>query len=359
MKLWELRRQRLTGASREAGRDSHLNNFDGLRLFAALLVLFSHHFVFFGRAEPSPFGDSLGVVAVMMFFVMSGYLVTESWYRDPHLMRFAARRLLRLWPGLATAAVLIALASVAITTLPLSSYFGSATRNFILANAQFRTIYQLPGVFEVFPANPALSAVNGSWWTIPLEARCYVYLDVLGAIGLRHRLLSVGALGLVVLMYVKTLPGHVRANPFENISYFYIAFFMTGVCARQFISDLKRAIVPVMGIGAVCVLAALVSDQPRLAEWAVITPLTLLLGSRSTPVLRSAARFGDLSYGIYLYAYFVQQLTARLWPTSFVASLLIAATVTTIVAWCSWHAVEAPALQLKRPLRRWFPDGAA
>lgn len=338
-----------------------LNNFDGLRLFAALLVLFSHQFVFLGMSEPAPAGDSLGMVAVMMFFVMSGYLVSESWYRDPHLMRFASRRLLRIWPALAAAAVAIALVSAAITVLPLHDYFGSATRKFVLANFKFETIYRLPGVFDTVPANPSLSAVNGSWWTIPVEARCYAYVAVLGAIGMRRRLLSVVVLGLVTLMYVKTLPGHSKADAFANVSFFYIAFFMTGVCARQYIEEIRRHRLALMGAVAIVIVAAIAFDQPRLGEWAVIAPLTLVAGSASTPIVRSASRFGDLSYGIYLYAYFLQQLTVRLWPgsPSFGATTIIATLATVTVAWCSWHAVEAPSLRLKHRLRRWFPDALA
>ncbi|MEP6899303.1 MAG: acyltransferase [Rhodanobacter sp.] len=335
------------------------NNFDGLRLFAALLVLFSHQFVFLGRPEPAPAGDSLGVIAVMMFFVVSGYLVAESWYRDPHLMRFALRRMLRIWPALAIATVVLVLAATAVTTLPLHDYFGSATRKFLIANTQFRTTYRLPGVFDVIPANASLSAVNGSWWTIPVEAKCYVYLAILGAIGLRRRLLSVAAMAIVVVMYVKTLPGHSRADAFDNISFFYIACFMTGLCVRQYRDALRRTAIPLACAFVVCIAASFVFDQPRLGEWAVIAPLTLLVGVRSTTVLRSAGRYGDLSYGIYLYAYFVQQLTVRYWPgtTPPLLGTLAAATIATmLLAWCSWHLVEAPALRLKRHLRRWFPD---
>jgi peptidoglycan/LPS O-acetylase OafA/YrhL len=256
--------------------------------------------------------------------------------------------------------VAIALASAAITTLPLHDYFGRATIQFIVANVKFHTTYQLPGVFAAHPGNPSLSAVNGSWWTIPVEARCYVYLAILGLLGLRRRWLSLLALGLVLVMYVKTLPGHSQADAFNNLSYFYIAFFMTGVCARQYLAELRRARLPMLCAGAGCIAAALAWGQPRLAEWALIAPLTLLAGSGDTPVLRSAGRFGDFSYGIYLYAYFLQQLTVELWPgqPSFVGSAVVAALATLGVAWCSWHAVEAPALRLKRRLRAWFPDTA-
>lgn len=336
----------------------HINNFDGLRLVAAVMVLCSHQFVLLGLPEPSPLGDSLGAIAVMMFFAMSGFLVTQSWYHDPHLMRFALRRLLRLWPALIVATLVIALIGATLTSLPPQAYFGHDLRRFITANSQFRPLYTLPGVFPTAPPNLVLSAVNGSWWTIPLEARCYVYLAVLGAIGLRHRLLSLLALGLVVLMYVKTLPGHSRADSLENLSYFYIAFFLGGVCARQYLDALRRHARLTLGAVVGCVWLATVLALPRLAEWAVMVPATLWLGSASTPGLRRAARYDDLSYGIYIYAYFVQQLSVRVWPANsdYGLTVLAALVGSTALAWCSWHAVEAPALRLKRLLRQAFPD---
>lgn len=336
------------------------NNFDSVRLFAALLVLCSHHFFFLGRAQPAPTGNTLGEMAVMMFFVISGYLVSESWYRDPHIVRFILRRLLRLWPALAVATLAITLVSALITTLPMHAYFGHGTQHFIARNLQLRTVYQLPGVFGAHPGSP-MSAVNGSWWTIPLEMKCYLYLAGLGLIGLRRRWLSLAALGIVAMMYFKTLPGHPHADAYHHLAALYMGFFMTGVCALQFGRELSRFRVPGTAIALVAFVAAIATGQRELAQWLAIAPLTLIIGSLSTPGLRSAARFGDLSYGIYLYAYFVQQVIIRLWPgtPTFAGSLLVSVAVTSALAWCSWHAVEAPALGLKRRLRRWFPDQAA
>lgn len=348
-------------SSRPLPSGDHGNNFDGLRLVAALLVLISHQFVLLGMHEDTlAEGMTLGSVAVAMFFVMSGYLIAESWYHDPHIMRFAMRRLLRIWPALIAATVVIAIAGAAVTSLPLHEYFGRDTRRFITFNTQLRPSYTLPGVFATNPYNPILSAVNGSWWTIPLEAKCYAYVAVLGALGLRRRVISLVALAIIAVMYAKTLPGHPRDNAFDNLCYFYTAFFLGGVSARQFAAEIDRHRRVIAAIVAACVLASIGLHHARLAEWALLVPTTLWLGKRSTPGLRSAGRFGDLSYGAYLYAYFVQQLIVRMWPTvpTFAATAGVAAVVTLLVAWCSWHAVEAPALSLKRHLRQWFPDSA-
>jgi peptidoglycan/LPS O-acetylase OafA/YrhL len=349
-----------TGTHEGVRASSHLaNNFDAIRLFAALLVLVSHQFFLLGRSQPSPTGNTLGELAVMIFFAISGYLVSESWYRDPHLVRFLMRRLLRLWPALAVATLAIVLAGAAVTRLPLYEYLGKETWHFIAHNLQLRVAYLLPGVFDG-PGGKAMSAVNGSWWTIALEAKCYLYLAVLGLIGLRRRWCSVLVLAAVVHLYVQALPGHPQSDPIGSLKLLYTGFFMTGVCARQFREELFRHRVPALAIGLALFALCLSTGQRGLAQWIVLAPLTLVAGSWSTPGLRQAGRWGDLSYGIYLYAYFVQQLTVRLWPGTpgLVGSTLVAMGGTVTVAWCSWNLVEAPALALKRQLRRWFPDQA-
>lgn len=330
---------------------AHTNNFDAIRLTAALLVLCSHQLFFLRRPQPTISGHTLGEIAVMMFFVISGYLVTESWHRDPHLVRFLLRRFLRIWPALAVATVVIALVSAVVTALPLRDYFGRAFWHFIAHNLQFKVVFTLPGVFA-HGTSAALSAVNGSWWTIPVEARCYLYLAVLGLIGLRRRWVSVLALGVVGVLYCLSLPGYPKANPAHNLKFLYIGFFMAGVCAHQFMAEILRYRLVWLCVGAALFVAAWAIGQHDLELWIVIAPLVLIVGSLSTPWVHDAGRFGDLSYGIYVYAYFVQQLSVHYWPgTSLAGSLAFAVVVTAVLAWCSWHAVEAPALGLKRYLR--------
>lgn len=335
------------------------NNFDAIRLVAALLVMVSHQMFFAKRAESFIEGRTLGTIAVLVFFLISGYLVAESWYRDPHIARFAARRILRIWPALAVATLVIARAGVALTTLPAHQYFGHAWWRFVGNNLRLHITYQLPEVFTRSPS-PAMRAVNGSWWSIPLETKCYLYLAILGLIGLRRRWLSVFALVAVALLYVGTLPGHPHAQPLHNIEWLCTAFFFSGMCARQFRADLARFRFLIFWLGAAMFLAALFLGLHDLVLWVVLTPLVLMFGSVSTPGVRSAGRFGDLSYGTYIYAYLIQQLSVRYWPGghALVASILVAMLATLALAWGSWHAVEAPALRLKRHLRHWVPDGA-
>jgi peptidoglycan/LPS O-acetylase OafA/YrhL len=93
--------------------------------------------------------------------------------------------------------------------------------------------------------------------------------------------------------------------------------------------------------------------------------VVVTLGSMSSPVLSRFGRFGDLSYGLYIYAFPIQQTiihsSHNTQPLS--VNLIASAAAITVAAWFSWHLIEQPAMGLKRfmgkrdaPSRR--PDAA-
>ena len=163
------------------------NNFDFVRLVAASMVLYSHHFILAGRPEePKVFGIiSFGHLAVVMFFSLSGYLVTQSWQSDPHIFRFAMRRILRIWPALAAAVIFCALIlGPLVTSSPLIDYFENGGTWSYFKNLIIPRAFHLPGVFE---NNPYPLSVNGSLWTIPIEVLCYMVLGAAGFLGLMKK----------------------------------------------------------------------------------------------------------------------------------------------------------------------------
>ena len=79
----------------------------------------------------------------------------------------------------------------------------------------------------------------------------------------------------------------------------------------------------------------------------------LAVGLASTPYVRRASRYGDLSYGLYLWAFPVQQLVIDLWGVQRMSvNLLIVTAITAALALVSWHVVEHPSLKLKDRLVR-------
>ena len=178
------------------------NNFDFLRLAMAVGVLVSHQYSVAGVQPPSIQGlFYLGTSVVLGFFAISGYLVMGSWSNDPNIFRFAARRFLRMFPGLLVMTLLVVLVLGAlVTTEPLPEYFSSPTTWRYFSVLRFWSFEEnLPGVFV---DNPGGRSVNASLWSIPIEVRCYIALMFAGALTLlrEKRLLPAAILSYCVAL---------------------------------------------------------------------------------------------------------------------------------------------------------------
>jgi peptidoglycan/LPS O-acetylase OafA/YrhL len=338
----------LDGASR--------NNFDGVRLLGAIFVLLSHQFALSGRAEPLIIGQhSFGNLGVLMFFSISGFLVMQSWQRDPHLPRFMARRLLRIWPALAVVTLLTAfvLGPLVSQSGPLQ-YFRSAEYQQYLHELYF-------GLSRgaLFPANPFVSS-NGSLWTIPIEVWCYLGLGVAGAVGLtRHRAVLPLLLASSVIYFLFFFGGQKASaayasepHLFPNLAawLYFAALFFLGATINTYRSTLigthnKLAIALAVTFGFIAAFFVEYST----ALFFMVPIVTISIAVRSWPVVKNAGDYGDLSYGIYLYAWPVQQVvvlalgkTAPYWLLG-ICSLTLA----TALAYASWHLVEKRALLMK------------
>jgi peptidoglycan/LPS O-acetylase OafA/YrhL len=294
-----------------AAMKGRANNFDGLRLIGALLVVFSHQFAVSGRWEPRFLGGhSFGNLGVLIFFSISGYLVAASWRSDPNLWRYLSRRFLRMAPGLA---VCMSIVYAVVSWLGLLG----------------------------FPDNP-MHMLNGPLWTIPLEVYCYLVLAALGLVMSRPALPLL--LVMVVLLYL---------NPSAPTSFYHFGlFFGLGAVLHQYPGLLRGKPMALLALWGVFVI--LWGDKTLMGLAMIVPPLTIWVGTRSWPVLRDSGRFGDLSYGIYIYAWPVQQIGVAMLgaDTSWWALIAITLAATLPIAWASWRYVEEPCLRFKPSARR-------
>src|SRR5664280_330160 len=127
------------------------NNLVIIRILAVIMVLYSHSFILSGSAEPSPpfFNGGYGPIGLNIFFVISGFLITQSYLRTPNPARFIWSRALRILPGLFCVVTLCAFVlGPLVTTLPLDSYFTNLqTYAYLLLITIFIGHNTLPGVF--------------------------------------------------------------------------------------------------------------------------------------------------------------------------------------------------------------------
>ena len=338
------------------------NNFDALRLLAAMLVLFSHSYPLTGTG-PDPVlwltagHTDGGAAAVAAFFVISGFLVTRSVLtRTP--ADYLRSRLLRILPALAVAAfVQTFVIGLCFTTLPWRSYLQMAGTWDGLRNALVFDIRNtLPGVFA---ANPYRDVVNGSLWTLPVECAFYLLLPLLALLRVLRPGVVVGAVALVM---AALFPGaawfHLSwaaQGPFvlwdvplyPGLS--CLAFFLMGAALW-----VHRATVPVSGgLAACCVLALYASRNSVSAGFAfhIVFPYLVLYLALVRPVgERVLRRVGDVSYGAYVYAFPVQQAVIASYgrPIGAIHLAVVAAPIVLACAALSYHLVERPALRLKR-----------
>ena len=327
------------------------NNFDAVRIIAALTVLAVHQHALMGQAEPDiPHVATWGLVAVWTFFVISGYLVSQSWSQDPHLWRFCQRRVLRIWPALTIVVIIcVLLIGPWMTRLPSRGYWSDEATWGYFRNLWMESRFHLPGVFDKAPGN---TSVNGSLWTIPFEVLCYLALAVMGCLGaLRHPICLLACAIAYGSWYVSL--GLPDVSGLIDHGRELGLYFLSGVglySLRALWQPRRWTLVAAAWLIGV----ALWSVQLRHVALAFALPITVLaIGTRSWPVVRRAGRFGDPSYGLYLYAFPIQQLivyfTYPRW--SYGASVALAILLTSIAAYLSWHGLEKQALRLK-PRRR-------
>ena len=152
-------------------------NFDIMRLVAALLVVVSHTFPLAGQAPLRIMGvEDLGALGVSVFFVISGYLVSASYERDPKAYLF--KRILRIEPGLIASLVVTVGLLALVTTAPAAEYWPAAAMYVVRNALLYPAVYALPGVFQDVPFT---GVVNGVLWTLRLEFTFYVVLMLIRA----------------------------------------------------------------------------------------------------------------------------------------------------------------------------------
>jgi peptidoglycan/LPS O-acetylase OafA/YrhL len=332
------------------------NNFDVLRLVAATLVLVSHCFPLTGHEEPfgALTGVTLGVVGVVMFFSMSGFLIAKSWIDEPDSGRYFRKRALRLLPALVVAVAFTTLVlGPLFTSLPLSDYLTDPETWFYLIRASLLVTVAggLPGVYEdnVFP-----DAVNGSLWTLPLEAGCYVMVAVLGVVGLLQRRAVLVAAAVAMLLAVTPLSPvstSVSVTGGGNVTAVLelVAAFLVGALLYSLRARLRLTWLVPAALGLVWLLSW-TTKWSALTTVLVLSTTVLVFAFRTPASLRRLTAPGDVSYGIYVYAFPVQQSIASLWGPGLEPGLMFALAfpVTYVLALLSWRLVERPALRRKR-----------
>jgi peptidoglycan/LPS O-acetylase OafA/YrhL len=327
------------------------NNFDALRITAAVAVILGHATDLRGHPEAMAvvLGLPVSQLGVAVFFVISGYLITGSWERRPHLPRYFTNRVLRIVPGLTFVTVVaVFVLGPIVTALSPQAYFSSGGTYAYLRNAVLLPNYVLPGVFA---DNPYPVAVNGSLWTLPAEFACYLVVPVLGWLPKSLRVPAWLLFGLASVVLTTSLHLSFFGARVESAATMWV-FFAGGAVMRLTLSARQLRLDVAAGVlMAWLVVVALLPQFGLYVAWIALPYSLLAFGVKSTPVIRRASRYGDLSYGLYLWAFPVQQTLVHYYGVlSWGVDVLIVTVVTGVFAYVSWHLVEKPCMGLAQKL---------
>ncbi|MFT4115717.1 acyltransferase family protein [Bradyrhizobium sp.] len=339
--------------------------FDHVRLFAAFIVLLHHC----RGVQYFDFRDDLllqysagfldfGRFAVVIFFAISGFLVTPSLLRTGNVVDYAVHRGMRIFPALiVVVALTIFLLGPALTAEPLSSYFENAQTYRYGKNILTLVVDQLPGVNE---RTGTQLTINGSLWTLHFEVLCYIVLGLIGAIGLlsrRNVVLIAWCAFYAIYVAMCTMPSFAAALParFSTFAGLFV-YFGSGVLLYLF-----RERIP-FSIGLACAAIALLLIALPFGGGPLAAPVCLpyIMVFCGLSQLPERVRLKhDISYGVYLIhapVLFAFSLTFPDVRTWWVAALAVAL-VTSSLAYASWTFVENPALRKKKAAATWVNRG--
>ena len=359
-----------------------MNNIDAIRLILAILVLFSHSFPAVTSSEESePLSiltkgqTTFGHLAVDWFFVLSGYLITQSWERSRSALSFFNKRVFRIYPGFLVASAIglwIIVPLVAPSNGRQVFSLGILKTNL----PRLLLLRRLDGLPEIFPHNPIPDTLNASLWTISYEFWCYIGVMLMGSLTLlKHRWLVLALfLGSVLLGYyvdfydlVPSYNINPKWRPFELIfgqPRFWArlaSLYLAGVVSYQF----REYLAPRRwwALGSVCLLAVGIFLPSGLSLVAPVsgTYLLIYLCFAKDIHWHNAAKYGDFSYGIYLYSFPIQQLVVMkfgrfIGPYQLFGLAFIPTIITGVI---SWYLVERWFLKLARWRHRADPANPA
>lgn len=331
----------------------HDNRFDALRLLFAGVVAVYHITALAALDTSGRWEAALGFlteISIQGFFVISGALVLASWERSDHLADYLSKRARRLYPAYAAVVIAAAAASIFVAGAQAETF------SYLAANLAFLNFLSpdLPRLFQ----GQRFEEVNGALWTIKIEVMFYLALPVLAwplsKLKLRGSLIWLGLIyagafvwQAAVLMIFENADLAARAArqmPGQ------LAYFASGMALHVLTKHLSQSqLLKAAGIGALlfALSFAPLMDMLRPAGLAALIALAAFApGPRI-----EAARWGDVSYGVYLVHFPIAQGLIQAGLTGavyFFSSVLLSLAA----AFALWRFVEKPALRRSSHYRR-------
>ena len=334
----------------------NINNFDFLRIVFALTVAFAHLIELSDIEVLRPYRQYFNTrLAIDGFFVISGFLIAKSYENSKSLKQYVFKRIKRIVPAYVVVILFSALLFSVISTNSFYDYYTNIQFwKYLTANLSFQNYLEpcLPGVFET----NGICAINGALWTIKIEEAFYLSVPIF------YWFLRVKKLkfySLVIFVYVLSVTYYSYFMYMDNYRIAKqlpgaLAFFATGIMFYKNFSVLLKwkdyIIIP-------CLILFIVEQY--IFHTQILKPIAfgfmVFFTAYSFRFLNNFGKYGDFTYGIYIYHFPLIQLFLFLGLFNrlpVVISSLAVMMFTLILAILSWYLIEIPYLSKSRRLRQ-------
>jgi peptidoglycan/LPS O-acetylase OafA/YrhL len=332
------------------------NNFNCVRLIAALLVVYFHARPV--TQGPDPLSQllmpsaNIGQLAVGVFFFLSGLFVMQSWLNNPHVFAFMLKRFARIFPGLAVCVTLTTLIAVAFfSTQGLTGLLDLSTWRYIFNNiflhflqkdmVAYSRSLEIPGVYYYLTTR----AMNGPLWTLFWEGRFYVTLALLGLAAMTISKYWFTLMGTILLLCMSLDHTFIRDSLWEDQ---LLSLFVCGMIVQTLSNHITIKPAVLVSIAIYLYLNPLGSGI--FGIYLAACAIALWFGTASLPMPKFFRRH-DYSYSIYIYHWPIMQMLKKFLPaTSHFVFLICTLIILIPISFISWVYIEKPAMNWAKRL---------
>ena len=334
--------------------DGHDNFFTPLRFIFAFMVLIGHAFIIGMRdvnAEPRVFFEfTFSYMAVNLFFIASGFLVTKSMLYRGDVAEYSSARILRIYPALALHVLLVMFVmGPFVTSLPLREFFTHPDffTQPLKVLSFYKTEIELPSVLE--GNNETLA--SATLWTLRYEVLAYIGTAIAFSLGLMKKkwmLLAQFVVFASAWIVIKAF-GLFESLPAtgQNLLRFSICYSL----GAAIFAYRERLQFHILGLVGVTIAAALTNGTPlfEVTTAVMLAYFVFWAAYIKAPKLVGLQSVSDISYGIYIYHWAIMQWLNHIFPDFGPWQLIaIAAPLTIAISAASWRYIEKPMLRSKK-----------
>ena len=334
------------------------NNFDIIRLVAALQVVIIHGYEHLGFNGNSAIIKLIGAFpGVPIFFVVSGFLISASYERSTSIKSYFKNRVLRIYPAL-WSCLLISVITIFLFFKPETTFISFFS--WIIAQLSIGQVYN-----PDFLRGYGVGVLNGSLWTIPIEIQFYILLPLIYVIFKKVKDSNVFLISAILILAIlnqlfngQLLNERTIMIKFISITVLpYLFLFLLGVFLEKNLVLVEKYLANKAKWYLLIYMTAVIvsyligiryqGNHINPISALLLSCLTISAAYSKVDIFRNILKGNDISYGVYIYHMVFINMLLHISTFEPIVNFIITFLLTTLFAYLSWKIVEEPTLALK------------